>query len=56
MVDPLEETLVVLFCLFLGAMDSSIIATALVSIGHHFNDFVTLQWLVLSYLLTYLGE
>lgn len=41
--------------LILSAMDSSVIATALVPIGHYFDDFITLQWLVLSYLLTYLG-
>jgi len=36
-------------------MDSSIVATALVTIGAHFDDFVKLQWVVLAYLLTYLG-
>ena len=37
-------------------MDSSIVATALVTIGKDFNDFVRLQWIVLSYLLIYLGK
>ena len=41
--------------LFLGAIDSSIVATALVTIGRDFNDFIELQWIVLAYLLTYLG-
>lgn len=41
--------------LFLGAVDSSIVATALVTIGRDFNDFIQLQWIVLAYLLTYLG-
>lgn len=41
--------------LFLGGIDSSIVATALVTIGRDFNDLVQLQWVVLAYLLTYLG-
>ena len=41
--------------LFLGAIDSSIVATALVTIGRVFDNFVLLQWIVLAYLLTYLG-
>jgi len=41
--------------LFLGGIDSSIVATALITIGRNFNDFARLQWVVLAYLLTYLG-
>ena len=41
--------------LFLGGIDSSMVATSLVTIGHEFNEFVKLQWIVLAYLLTYLG-
>jgi hypothetical protein len=41
--------------LFLGAIDSSMVSTALVTIGRDFNDFIHLQWVVLAYLLTYLG-
>lgn len=37
-------------------MDSSVVATALVTIGNDFNDFLRLQWVVLAYLLTYLGK
>ena len=44
------------FSLILSVMDSSIVATALVTIGAHFDDFVKLQWVVLAYLLTYLGR
>nr|OQO31265.1 hypothetical protein B0A51_01019 [Rachicladosporium sp. CCFEE 5018] len=43
------------FALFLGAVDSSVVATALVTIGAHFDDFVRLQWVVLAYLLVDLG-
>lgn len=43
------------FALLLGAMDSSIVATALVSIGAQFDDFRRLQWVVLAYLLVDLG-
>ncbi|OQN98776.1 hypothetical protein B0A48_15445 [Cryoendolithus antarcticus] len=43
------------FALFLGAIDSSVVATALVTIGAHFDDFVRLQWVVLAYLLVDLG-
>lgn len=37
-------------------MDSSVVATALVTIGDAFEDFERLQWVVLAYLLTYLGK
>lgn len=44
------------FGLVLSVMDSSVIATALVTIGNDFNDFMRIQWVVLAYLLTYLGN
>lgn len=50
--DYREESL--LLSLVLAAMDSSIVATALVTIGGYFDDFESLQWIVLAYLLTYL--
>lgn len=37
-------------------MDSSAVSTALVTIGDHFNDFMHIQWVVLAYMLTYLGR
>lgn len=37
-------------------MDSSIVATALITIGNYFDDFLQIQWVVLAYLLTYLGK
>lgn len=43
------------FGLLLSVMDSSIVATALVVIAREFEDFVNVQWIILSYLLTYLG-
>jgi hypothetical protein len=42
--------------LVLSIMDSSAVSTALVTIGAHFNDFVHIQWVVLAYMLTYLGQ
>ncbi|EED14464.1 MFS multidrug transporter, putative [Talaromyces stipitatus ATCC 10500] len=41
--------------LILSIMDSSAVSTALVTIGDHFNDFTRIQWVVLAYMLTYLG-
>ena len=45
-----------LFGLLLSGMDSTIVSTALVSIGTYFDDFVNVQWIVLAYLLSYLGK
>lgn len=36
-------------------MESSIVATALVTIAEKFNNFLNVQWVVLAYLLTYMG-
>jgi hypothetical protein len=36
-------------------MDTSIVATALVTIGEDFNDFAKTTWIVLVYPLTYMG-
>lgn len=48
------------FSLYLGLvlsiMDSSAVSTALVTIGAHFDDFIHIQWVVLAYMLTYLGQ
>ncbi|PWY68668.1 MFS general substrate transporter [Aspergillus heteromorphus CBS 117.55] len=44
-----------LFGLMLSVMDGSLVATALVTIGDHFQDFRRIQWVVLSYLLAYLA-
>lgn len=41
--------------LFLSGIDGSIVATALVTIGHDFNNFIQLQWVILAYLLTEVG-
>ncbi|MGD9770133.1 MAG: MDR family MFS transporter [Pseudolabrys sp.] len=38
--------------MFLGALDQTIIATALPTIGRHFNDVENLSWVVTAYLLT----
>lgn len=42
----------ILMALFLGALDQTIIATALPTIGRHFNDLANLSWLVTAYLLS----
>jgi hypothetical protein len=41
--------------LLLSVMESSIVATALVTIGDEFQDFSRIIWTVLSYLLSYMG-
>ncbi|KAL6706874.1 hypothetical protein ACN47E_005017 [Coniothyrium glycines] len=41
------------FCLFISAMDTTIITTALVKISSGFNSFEQAAWLVTAYLLTY---
>ncbi|KAL8699912.1 MAG: hypothetical protein Q9201_005739 [Fulgogasparrea decipioides] len=49
----------VLFSLALGLslaiIETSITATALVTIGEYFGDSVTVTWVVLAYLLSYMG-
>ncbi|MCJ1318879.1 hypothetical protein MMC15_004211 [Xylographa vitiligo] len=42
--------------LLLSIVDSSIVATALVNIEDYFNDFFDSIWVVLAYLLAYMGE
>src|SRR6266436_4915823 len=37
---------------FLAALNQTIVATALPTMGRHFNDFENLSWIVTSYLLT----
>lgn len=44
------------FGLLLSQMESSIVATSLLDIARAFNDFIRIQWVVLSYLLTYMGK
>ncbi|KAG9236590.1 major facilitator superfamily domain-containing protein [Amylocarpus encephaloides] len=41
--------------LFLAVVETSITATALVSISEYFNDSSTITWVVLGYLLSYMG-
>src|SRR5689334_17377475 len=38
--------------MFLGALDQTIVATALPTIGRHFRDLGDLSWVVTAYLLT----
>jgi EmrB/QacA subfamily drug resistance transporter len=42
----------VMLAMFLGALDQTIVATALPTIGRHFGDLGDLAWVVTAYLLT----
>ncbi|UZP37775.1 hypothetical protein NXS19_005591 [Fusarium pseudograminearum] len=38
-----------------SSLDTSIVSTSLVTISHDLNDFTNAPWIVLAYLLTYMG-
>jgi EmrB/QacA subfamily drug resistance transporter len=42
----------IMLAMFLGALDQTIVATALPTIGRHFNDLGDLSWVVTAYLVT----
>lgn len=42
--------------LLFSVMDTTIVSTALVSIASDLKDFPNMYWVVLSYLLSYLGK
>src|SRR5690348_3759744 len=42
----------VLVAMFLAALDQTIVATAMPTIGHALGDFENLPWIVTTYLLT----
>ena len=42
----------IMLAMFLGALDQTLVATALPTIGRAFNDVENLSWIVTSYLLT----
>src|SRR5205085_2233386 len=42
--------------LFLATLDTSIVATALVTILDEYRDFTRAEWIVLAYLLTYMSR
>jgi len=42
----------IMLAMFLGALDQTIVATALPTIGRSFNDVENLSWIVTAYLLT----
>lgn len=44
------------FCLFISALDTTIVTTALVKISSGFNSLEQAAWLVTTYLLTYNSE
>jgi hypothetical protein len=39
-----------------STIDTSIVSTSLITISHQLDDFSKSSWVVLSYLLTYMGE
>lgn len=41
--------------LLFSVMDTTIVSTALVTIAGDFDDFQNMYWVVLAYLLSYLG-
>src|SRR5690606_21192775 len=41
-----------MLAMFLGALDQTIVATALPTIGRHFGDFGDISWVVTAYLIT----
>lgn len=45
----------VLLGLFLATLDSSIVSTALVTIGDDFGNFIQTIWIVLAYLISYMS-
>jgi MFS family permease len=42
----------IMLAMFLGALDQTIVATALPTIGRHFHDLGDLSWVVTAYLIT----
>src|ERR1044071_6862357 len=42
----------IMLAMFLGALDQTIVATALPTIGRHFGELEQLSWVVTAYLLT----
>src|SRR5438128_7152283 len=42
----------IMLAMFLGALDQTIVATALPTIGRNFNDVENLSWVVTAYLIT----
>jgi hypothetical protein len=44
------------FCLFISALDTTIVTTALIKISSDFNALEQAAWLVTTYLLTYNSE
>lgn len=42
--------------LLFSVMDTTIVSTGLVTIAYDLNDFQNMYWVVLAYLLSYLGK
>ena len=54
--EALTNHLSLLAGLLFSSLDTSIVSTSLVTISHDLNDFVNAPWIVLAYLLTYMGK
>ncbi|KAF5027260.1 hypothetical protein F66182_633 [Fusarium sp. NRRL 66182] len=54
---PRQAVLVIalLTGLLFSSLDTSIVSTSLLTISHDLNDFTNAPWIVLAYLLTYMG-
>lgn len=53
--DPLTPACSLCFALFLFTLETTIVATALVTISSDNEEFNSVSWIVLAYLLTYCG-
>jgi MFS family permease len=42
--------------LLISTLDTSIVSTSLVTISNDLGDFVNAPWIILAYLLTYMGS
>lgn len=42
--------------LLISTLDTTIVSTSLVTISNDLDDFVNAPWIVLAYLLTYMGS
>lgn len=42
--------------LFFSTLDTSIVSISLVTISHDLDDFLNAQWVMLAYMLTYMGK
>lgn len=46
----------ILIGFFFSCLDAAIVATSMVSISDDFDNFVAVPWVILAYLLSYMGK